>query len=167
MREGILREGSSRSGTVSLCVRYRVDTMNMDGPAVHLTLPGLASTHPVLPKTTRPHMGGLRWWFTCPLCRRRVRKLFLPPRASYFGCRFCHALSYASRNASRLDRCTERARGIRTRLGGSPYLDDPFPPKPKGMWWKTYWCLMDRYMLYDGASSRFLLERLESLRSTA
>jgi hypothetical protein len=51
---------------------------------------------------TWPHLGGLRWWFVCPLlvggvaCRRRVGKLYLPPRARYFGCRHCHRLTYTS-----------------------------------------------------------------------
>ena len=52
--------------------------------------------------TTRPRFGGLRWWFVCPLlvdgvaCRRRVGKLYLPPRARYLGCRHCHQLTYRS-----------------------------------------------------------------------
>jgi hypothetical protein len=50
--------------------------------------------------TTRPHLGGLRWWFICPLavngrvCRRRSGKLYLGGR--YFGCRVCHKLTYRS-----------------------------------------------------------------------
>ena len=31
-----------------------------------------------------------------------------------------------------------RASAIRTRLGGTGSLTDPFPRKPKGMWAKTY-----------------------------
>lgn len=52
---------------------------------------------------TRHHRGGVRWWFLCPLsvsgkpCRRRIEKLYLPPGATYFGCRHCHDLSYRSR----------------------------------------------------------------------
>ena len=50
--------------------------------------------------TTGCHLGGVRWWFICPLsrnevaCGRRVRKLYL--LGKYFGCRRCHALSYTS-----------------------------------------------------------------------
>jgi hypothetical protein len=46
--------------------------------------------------------GGVRWWGRCPLvvegrhCRRRVRKLYLPPGGRYFGCRSCYRLTYAS-----------------------------------------------------------------------
>jgi hypothetical protein len=55
---------------------------------------------PIRLQTTRPHLGGVRWWFTCPLgigsapCRRRVSKLHLHRR--YFGCRHCHSLTYRS-----------------------------------------------------------------------
>jgi hypothetical protein len=46
--------------------------------------------------------GGSRWAGVCPLsvngtaCARRVVVLYLPPGATYFGCRQCHRLAYAS-----------------------------------------------------------------------
>ena len=49
-------------------------------------------------RTTQPHFGGKRWWFTCPIiasgvpCGRRVAKLYLA--GPYFGCRQCHDLTY-------------------------------------------------------------------------
>jgi hypothetical protein len=52
--------------------------------------------------TTRLPSGGLRWWIVCPLvkngqtCGARVRKLYLPPGARYFGCRDCYDLTYTS-----------------------------------------------------------------------
>ncbi len=54
--------------------------------------------------TTKCHLGGVRWWFICPLakngvaCGRRVRKLYLWGR--YFGCRHCHGLAYRSSQES-------------------------------------------------------------------
>ena len=77
----------------------------------------------------------------------------LPPRASRFGCRRCYNLSYASRNASALDRSREKARGIRLRLGGSAFLADPFPFKPRRMWQRTYDRLQTRYKLGDANAS--------------
>ena len=50
------------------------------------------------------NFGGVRYWFICPLsingiyCGRRVAKLYLAPRARYFGCGHCYNLSYESRN---------------------------------------------------------------------
>ncbi|MHB8869589.1 MAG: DUF5679 domain-containing protein [Thermoleophilia bacterium] len=46
---------------------------------------------------TRTSVGTERVWFLCPRCGRRVRKLYLPPGRSTFGCRSCHDLSSASR----------------------------------------------------------------------
>jgi hypothetical protein len=52
--------------------------------------------------TTRPRLGGLRYWFLCPVirdgvcCRRRVGRLYLPPGQQVFGCRLCHSLTYSS-----------------------------------------------------------------------
>lgn len=60
--------------------------------------------YPVRLVTTSCHLGGVRWWFVCPLvkngavCGRRVRKLYLCGR--YFGCRRCHNLSYRSTQES-------------------------------------------------------------------
>jgi hypothetical protein len=60
--------------------------------------------YPVRLVTTPCHLGGVRWWFLCPLsldgvgCGRRVRKLYL--RGKYFGCRHCHSLAYRSSQES-------------------------------------------------------------------
>ena|SRR5260370_19481903 len=57
---------------------------------------------PILLSSTVPNFGGVRWWFICPLiedglaCKRRVKKLFLPPSETYFGCRACYRLTYES-----------------------------------------------------------------------
>jgi hypothetical protein len=54
--------------------------------------------------TTPCRLGGVRWWFTCPLsrngvaCGRRVRKLYLSGK--WFGCRCCHGLVYRSSQES-------------------------------------------------------------------
>jgi hypothetical protein len=60
--------------------------------------------YPVQLVTTPCRLGGLRWWFVCPLttngvkCGRRVRKLYLSGK--YFGCRHCHNLAYRSSQES-------------------------------------------------------------------
>lgn len=60
--------------------------------------------------TTRPHFGGLRWWFLCPAvgCGRRVGKLYLAPRSRYFVCRHCGGLTYTS--AQEHDKTRDRFR---------------------------------------------------------
>jgi hypothetical protein len=147
-------------------VRYRVDTWESAHPRVQLTYDRYAEhlDYPVFLETSLSQFGGLRWWFQCPLCRRRVQKLFLPPRASRFACRHCHNLSYATRNQSPKDRCMEAARCIRLRLGGSASLLDAFPDKPKRMWWRTYQRLWERYERYDHASLLLLMEWVDRNR---
>lgn len=60
--------------------------------------------YPIRLVATPCHLGGVRWWFACPLavggvaCGRRVRKLHLRDR--YFGCRHCHRLTYTSTQES-------------------------------------------------------------------
>ena len=86
--------------------------------------------------------GGVRPYFLCPgvvkgvACDRRVAKLHLASR--YFLCRHCYRLAYASQSEGALDRTRRHASKIRRRLGGDPDMVAPFPPKPKGMWRRTY-----------------------------
>ncbi len=48
----------------------------------------------IILQSTKPHFGGSRWWFTCPLCKSRMGKLYLPPKSNYFACRRCHDLRH-------------------------------------------------------------------------
>lgn len=112
MREGILRFGVHLTGSWrwvyhsgrECSISYEVNMRGGDRPVVQLfyTGPQGSVEQPVALTTTRPRFGGLRWWFTCPLvedgrpCRRRAGKLYLPPRARYFGCRSCYRLTYTS-----------------------------------------------------------------------
>lgn len=56
---------------------------------------------PINLQRTKPHFGGARWWFTCPLCKRRMGNIYLPPREKYFACRKCHDLRYRSSQKGR------------------------------------------------------------------
>ena len=40
--------------------------------------------------------GGLRVWWKCPQCGKRVRNLYSPPGPYPFACRDCHDLTYKS-----------------------------------------------------------------------
>jgi hypothetical protein len=82
--------------------------------------------------------GGQRPWFLCPhmACSRRVAKLYLAGPDVH--CRQCCGLIYPSQQEDRASRAMRRAHNIQERLGGRPGFAYPFPPKPKGMHWRTY-----------------------------
>jgi len=40
---------------------------------------------------------GVRYWFRCPLCSKRMGTLFMHPLTSEIGCRNCLELEYRSR----------------------------------------------------------------------
>lgn len=91
---------------------------------------------------TRCNYGGMRAWFRCPSrnCGRRVAILY--STGVGFACRHCLGLAYDSQQECTRRRRFSRARAIRMKLGGSPSLADPFPAKPKGMHWSTYYRLL-------------------------
>jgi hypothetical protein len=86
--------------------------------------------------------GGTRPYFICPgvvngtACGRRVAKLYGPGR--YFLCRHCYRLAYACQSEDAMNRSVRQANKIRLRLGGNGGMSSPFPPRPKGMWRRTY-----------------------------
>lgn len=51
----------------------------------------------VLIATSRTGNGGLRFWFMCPRCRRRVGVLLKHPLQDVLGCRVCLKLEYKKR----------------------------------------------------------------------
>jgi hypothetical protein len=44
---------------------------------------------------TKPHFGGVRYWFTCR-CGRRVGRLYVSEGETTFLCRLCHGWTYRS-----------------------------------------------------------------------
>jgi len=86
--------------------------------------------------------GGSRPYFVCPgivngiACGHRVTKLH--GAGTYFLCRHCYRLAYASQREDRYDRALRRANEIRMQLGGEPGTASVFPPRPKGMHHRTY-----------------------------
>lgn len=108
-KKGYLRDGTSSTtrwtgeDKVIGSISWRVT-----GGALHLTYTVTRGdgaktnySYPVPLARTPATYGGERVWFTCPRCRKRVRKLYLPPSGGRFLCRDCHGLSYLSRQKRR------------------------------------------------------------------
>ena len=68
-----------------------------DGLPLVATWPDGRQTPFTIPvTTTRQGSGGIRHWFRCPGCGRRVGCLYAPSQADAFRCRTCWGLQYAS-----------------------------------------------------------------------
>ena len=80
---------------------------------------------------------GERFRLECPLCGRRVCSIYhLDGRVA---CRRCNGLWYAAQRTSSYGRKAQARRKIRRKLGDYGQLRAAkFPPKPRGMWRRTY-----------------------------
>ena len=66
-------------------------------PSVTTTLDwpdGKKTFHTVRLLVTRPHFGGVRYWYECPRCKARRRKLYAPDDYPGLACRGCLRLVY-------------------------------------------------------------------------
>jgi hypothetical protein len=80
---------------------------------------------------------GERMRLECPLCGRPICVLYyLEPR---LACRGCNSLWYAAQRKSSFGRKALAKRKIRRKLGDHGQLwTAKYPPKPRGMWRRTY-----------------------------
>ena len=85
------------------------------------------------------HFGGRRTWFLCPTCGKRVAVVYKFQWG--YSCRHCCDLTYLSRSENKVNRLMQKAKMNRVRVGGTGDVICSFPPKPKGMHWRTYWRL--------------------------
>lgn len=111
-------------------VRYEAELSPKEGRGcieISCCVDGCPVSQRVELNSTRPRLGGSRWWFICPVKGQRVGRLYLPLFApSKLGCapawagRKAHQLGYASQRESRWARAARRAvKGV-ARLEGKP-----------------------------------------------
>ena len=108
--------------------------------------------YPISIETTPCNFGGERPWFRCPgvvdgeHCRRRVGKLYRPPRGDLYLCRHCYDLGYRSSRESGdpIQKTLRRFQRAQKKLGVGPSTpesgsyEDVYPDRPKGMHHSTY-----------------------------
>ena len=82
--------------------------------------------------------GGSRAYFRCD-CGKRVVKLYGFGRL--FLCRHCYGLFHYSKNEGFWDRSLRQRTKHKRRLSGDASLEAYDMPKPKGMWWRTFYRL--------------------------
>lgn len=113
------------------------------------------------------HLGGERAWFLCPCCSRRVAKLF---GGAVFACRHCWNLNYASQQASKRDRASDRSWTLRQALGcdhGFMCLPAEYIQKPKGMHWRTFEKKLEQIKQVDGRALAEVSAVIDSIERRA
>ena len=105
------------------------------------------------------HYGGTRSWFGCPGCSQRCAKLYFCD--GNFRCRKCPGLAYRSQLQASAERPRLIAQRIRRSLGGSSNLTLPFPAKPRGMHWQTYFRIRAKYERHEVDAVKHLMACLE------
>ena len=172
IRDGALRPGQStsgsliwthtRTGEMMASIGFDADLTDTASGSLrlHYNANGTPVDYRVSLTTTRPHFGGVRWWFACPVTGGRAFKLLLPSGSDQFASRQAFALAYRSQNETPRDRLLSKAQRIRRRLGGSGSLSDPFPDIPRGMHQQTYWRLRETSERAANASLIAMSQRL-------
>lgn len=147
-RKGLLVPGNG------FCWQWLVNDRQVAGISIRVDLQSMVlswrikSTGEVVEQqvqmqTSPCHLGGQRHWFTCPRCSKRVAVLYAP--GSYFACRHCGGLGYATQKEGAGDRASTKADKLRKRLGWQAGILNEASGKPKGMHWKTYWRLKSHH----------------------
>jgi hypothetical protein len=116
--------------------------------------------YPVRVERTACHLGGLRVWWLCPCCGRRVAVLYC---GKMFACRQCLQLTYESTRTPELSKPFARADKMRRRLGWCAGIANPPGEKPKGMHWKTYLRLMQQLYSHSIAAMQIMNKRSKRL----
>jgi len=94
------------------------------------------------------HYGGVRHWFICPWCGKRVALLYVGHK---LACRRCKGMAYRVQRENEHDRRYRRINALRLRLGWVPGIAFGIGGKPKGMHWKTFRRLLDEYQRLEFA----------------
>ena len=98
---------------------------------------------------------GVRQWYVCPHCVKRVAKLYIGSKD--IGCRKCWKLHYKSQSVDKLDRMRMSIRRQRYAIwGDGEQFRNLFNhantfPKPKGMRWETFERKLSRLIMYEAA----------------
>jgi hypothetical protein len=104
--------------------------------------PGWGSVQRITLVSRSRHFGGRQWFYVCPVTGGLATVLWKPPGAGRFCSRqaWGRQVAYASQFLDRDSRAYYGQSKINSRLcsiGQFDAQDWKFPPKPKGMRWKT------------------------------
>ena len=95
---GIIQTGRSVAGVLKCGLSCDSDTVDAENAWLEIygNRRGRKLHCRIRLEATVPNFGGFRWWFVCPLSKRRATTLHLPPGKDCFAHRDAHDLTYRS-----------------------------------------------------------------------
>lgn len=156
-RSGTLTWTSTRTGQERGNTGYEINTRNPDDMWLRLYYTKTirdekhSMDYKIRLTASRPHYGGKRLWFLCPLTGKRTSVLYCPPGSKWFASRHAYALKYQSQSEDQFGRAVNRKFRLQKKLDGENYYR-----KPKGMHKKTYDRLLREYWRAEQASDNLL-----------
>lgn len=105
------------------------------GINITYTHKGTRRTQTVAVTTTPCNYGGVRYWWKCEKCSRRVAVLY---GAGIFVCRHCIGANYKSQLSQPIDRLFQRVAVVRARLGWEGGIAHGHGSRPRYMHHSTY-----------------------------
>ena len=111
---------------------------------------------------TACNFGGLRIWWLCPHCGRRVAVLY---GGSRYACRQCYDLTYKSTRTTPDLKHFAKANKVRQRLGWGGGVASPMGNRKKGMHATTYLRLLDQLVAHGIAAFEGSGKRMEKITS--
>lgn len=119
-------------------------------------------------RTTTTQAGyGVREWYVCPHCIKRVAKLYIGKKD--IGCRGCWKLHYASQSEDGLGRIRMSIRRQRYAIWGDGeqfrnLFNHPYDfPKPKGMRWENFTEKRAALVAYESAYWKAFIPLVERI----
>ena len=103
------------------------------------------------------YYGGLRYWWNCPNCDKRVGVLYC---AGLYVCRHCIGANYKSQLIQPIDKHFKRIAELRQRLGWHGGLAHGMGDRPRYMHHKTYEKLEHEYILVAKKAINATFEQL-------
>lgn len=150
-----------QTGQVLSSMRYETNTF--DDKDLYLRISynvkgtGTCMDYKIKLLKTYPPYGNVRFWFECPVTRKRVAKLyFLPDSDGFYLSRHASKLYYASQVRGKMDRALARKWKTIDKVDGNCW-----PIRPKGMHEKTFQRIIKKFLIESGNCQKMICKAFD------
>lgn len=151
------------SGQNKSSVSFLFDLTNSQNMFLRLRYDAVSSNqsydYKIRLERTGMHFGGYRYWLICPYTNKRSAKLYLADTGKMFASREALGLKYESQSEDYKYRMVRKKHKI---FSGFK-TDYSFPMRPKGMHYKTFDRLSDKYLAQEALCDGILFRLINKI----